>query len=85
MLSNPVEVSVFIGPFPVWEGRLSRRGWIPAEFTLRPSAVWMLSRRSSQHITVVVDRTWNPARAGVSTDERDLGAAITEVSWGGNE
>ena len=28
-----------------------------------------------------VDRTWNPDESGVSSDARDLGVAVSEVSW----
>ncbi len=32
-------------------------------------------------LTIYASRTWNPARAGVAADDRDLGVAITEPAW----
>ena len=32
--------------------------------------------RGKGYLTLVVDRTWNPRKMGISDDDRDLGVAV---------
>lgn len=73
--ARPLEVSVYWNERLVGEIELHGRSWVEAEIELDapPGSTGVLSVRTA--------RTWIPAQAGVSADERVLGVAMTEIGW----
>ena len=73
--TDPVRVAVYWGSDRVALLELHNTAWQDAEFRLPAGASLdgVLSIRSS--------RTWNPGRAGLSQDNRQLGVAVTPVRW----
>jgi hypothetical protein len=75
LAAQPAEVEVYWNERRVHGATLARTAW--AIVTL--DAAELGSGRGT--LSFKVDRTWNPFRAGVSSDDRELGVAVSEVVW----
>jgi len=72
--ADPLAVTFFCGGEQVAELLLEDADWTPLRLDLSEVP-------GSSLLAVRVSRTWSPARAGVSADQRDLGVALTPLSW----
>ena len=72
---QPVNVRVFWNTEQVGQLNLADRSWTDVAVAIgEPTG-------AEGVLSVRIDRTWLPADAGLSSDLRTLGVAMTEVSW----
>ncbi len=72
---EPVTVSVFWNERPVESVPLSNTDWTEVAVALGAEV------GATGVLSIHVDRTWSPARAGVSEDRREFGVAFGDVAW----
>lgn len=71
---RPVTMRAWWGTRPLPEITLADTAWHPVRLRTEP-------RQRLGALSVSVDRTWSPARAGVSGDARELGVAVSRIEW----
>ena len=74
IVPNPVRVRLFWDGQPSGGVSLTNYDWTWVPFTVPAEA-------ASGVLTITVDRTWSPRRAGMSADRRELGVLVGGLRW----